>query len=92
MLLEVWTASLHTCSCEQELLNSYVDVSLPLAKRRAELRDYGFECRCAKCEREAVAEAAAGSSRPPQLPASPAAPPPPQPQVRRPEPLPRSDT
>ena len=86
MLLEVWTASLHTCSCEQELLNSYVDVSLPLAKRRAELRDYGFECRCAKREREAAAD----SSRPPPLPASPAAPP--QPQVRRPEPLPRSDT
>jgi len=62
----------------EELLNSYVDVSLPLAKRRAELRDYGFECRCAKCEREAAAD----SSRPPPLPASPAAPP--QPQVHRP--------
>ena len=36
----------------EELCNAYVDVSLPVRRRRRELREYGFECTCARCERE----------------------------------------
>jgi hypothetical protein len=36
----------------EELCNAYVDVSLPLRRRRRELREYGFECMCARCIRE----------------------------------------
>ena len=48
-------------SAGEELCNPYIDVSLPLAARRRELREYGFECRCAKCVRE---EAAASGGKP----------------------------
>ncbi len=42
--------------CEgEELCNAYVDVELPFAQRRRELAEYGFECRCGKCVREAAA-------------------------------------
>ena len=41
----------------EELCNSYVDVSLPLKKRRRELREYGFDCDCPRCERELAAAA-----------------------------------
>ena len=40
-----------------ELCNAYVDVGLPLRRRRRELREYGFECMCARCLREAAAAA-----------------------------------
>lgn len=36
----------------EELCNAYVDISLPVRRRRRELREYGFECDCARCERE----------------------------------------
>jgi len=36
----------------EELCNSYVDTSLPVKRRRRELREYGFECDCPKCVRE----------------------------------------
>ena len=38
----------------EELCNSYVDVTLPYKKRQRELREYGFECVCARCVREAA--------------------------------------
>ena len=38
-----------------ELCNPYVDVTLPLRRRRRELREYGFECDCARCVRELAA-------------------------------------
>ena len=40
----------------EELCNAYVDISLPVRRRRRELREYGFECDCARCVRE-LAEA-----------------------------------
>ena len=36
----------------EELCNAYVDVSLPLRRRRRELREYGFECDCPRCVQE----------------------------------------
>ena len=39
----------------EELCNAYVDISLPLRRRRRELREYGFECMCPRCVREAAA-------------------------------------
>ena len=36
----------------EELCNAYVDVSLPVRRRRRELREYGFECTCPRCVRE----------------------------------------
>ena len=36
----------------EELCNAYVDIGLPVRRRRRELREYGFECDCARCERE----------------------------------------
>ena len=36
----------------EELCNSYVDTSLPLRRRRRELKEYGFECVCDRCLRE----------------------------------------
>ena len=36
----------------EELCNTYVDVTLPVRRRRRELREYGFECDCARCVRE----------------------------------------
>ena len=38
-----------------ELCNAYVDTSLPVRRRRRELREYGFECVCPRCVREAAA-------------------------------------
>ena len=32
-----------------------VDISLPVRRRRRELREYGFECDCARCVRELAA-------------------------------------
>ncbi|PNH04170.1 Histone-lysine N-methyltransferase ATXR2 [Tetrabaena socialis] len=37
-----------------EVLLSYIDVSLPYKQRQAELRDYGFVCRCGRCAAEAA--------------------------------------
>ena len=34
----------------QELLQSYVDSAMAPARRQQALADYGFECRCSKCE------------------------------------------
>ena len=42
----------------EELTMCYVDESADVAARRAELRDYGFECACARCAREAQGGAA----------------------------------
>jgi hypothetical protein len=42
----------------EELTMCYVDESADVAARRAELRDYGFECACARCVREAQGGAA----------------------------------
>ena len=39
----------------EELCNAYVDISLPVRRRRRELREYGFECDCPRCERELAA-------------------------------------
>ena len=44
-------------SAGEELCNPYIDVSLPLAARRRELREYGFVCVCARCVREAAGAA-----------------------------------
>ena len=41
----------------EELCNSYVDTLLPLRRRRRELREYGFDCDCPRCERELAAAA-----------------------------------
>ena len=41
----------------EELTMCYVDESADVATRRAELRDYGFECACARCAREAQGRA-----------------------------------
>lgn len=41
----------------EELCNSYVDISLPLRRRRRELREYGFDCTCERCVRELAAAA-----------------------------------
>ena len=49
----------------EELCNSYVDVTLPLRRRRRELREYGFECDCARCARELAAAAAEKAARGP---------------------------
>ena len=38
----------------EELCNAYVDISLPVRRRRRELREYGFECMCERCVREAA--------------------------------------
>ncbi len=43
----------------EEVTLSYIDESLPYKQRQAELRDYGFVCRCDKC----VADAAAARAR-----------------------------
>ena len=42
----------------EELTMCYVDESADVAARRAELWDYGFECACARCVREAAGGAA----------------------------------
>ena len=42
----------------EELTMCYVDESADVAARRAELRDYGFECACTRCVREAQGGAA----------------------------------
>jgi hypothetical protein len=47
-----------------ELCNAYIDVELPLAARRRELREYGFVCVCARCVREAAAGAATEEEEP----------------------------
>ena len=48
----------------EELCNTYVDVSLPVRRRRRELREYGFECDCQRCVRElAAAEAKKGEKK-----------------------------
>lgn len=39
----------------EELCNAYVDIALPVRRRRRELREYGFECDCARCMRELAA-------------------------------------
>jgi hypothetical protein len=41
----------------EELCNSYVDVAQTYKRRQRELREYGFECRCTRCVREAAAAA-----------------------------------
>lgn len=46
----------------EELCNAYIDGSLPLEQRHRELLEYGFECRCAKCVREAAADSRGPSS------------------------------
>lgn len=38
----------------EELTMCYVDEGMDVRARRAELLDYGFECGCARCEREAA--------------------------------------
>ena len=38
----------------EELTMCYVDEGGDVATRRAELRDYGFECACERCVREAA--------------------------------------
>ena len=39
-------------SAGEELTMCYVDENADVKTRRAELADYGFTCRCAKCERQ----------------------------------------
>ncbi|KAG2493087.1 hypothetical protein HYH03_008750 [Edaphochlamys debaryana] len=39
----------------EEITLSYIDVSLSYRERQAELRDYGFVCRCERCKAEATA-------------------------------------
>lgn len=46
-------------AADEELCNAYIDVNLPLAARQLELKEYGFVCCCAKCEREKPAASAA---------------------------------
>jgi hypothetical protein len=41
----------------EELTMCYVDESMDVKERRAELRDYGFECACERCAREAEGRA-----------------------------------
>lgn len=36
----------------EELVQSYIDQSLPKDKRQKALRDYGFQCQCHKCASE----------------------------------------
>ncbi|KAI4319843.1 hypothetical protein MLD38_033395 [Melastoma candidum] len=36
----------------EEITISYIDESLPFEERRAALPDYGFTCRCSKCQEE----------------------------------------
>ncbi|GLC67842.1 hypothetical protein PLESTF_000613200 [Pleodorina starrii] len=43
----------------EEITLSYIDVSLPYKDRQADLRDYGFVCRCQRC----VADAAAARAK-----------------------------
>ncbi|GIL65835.1 hypothetical protein Vafri_19475 [Volvox africanus] len=38
----------------EEITVSYIDLSLPYKERQADLRDYGFVCRCARCVAEAA--------------------------------------
>lgn len=38
----------------EELVQSYVEQSLPLAERQKQLREYGFVCACPKCKQEAA--------------------------------------
>lgn len=46
----------------EELTITYVDPSLPVALRRRRLLEWGFgECECARCVREAGAEAERGA-------------------------------
>jgi hypothetical protein len=39
----------------EEVTISYIDEELPLGERKAALADYGFVCRCARCEKERAA-------------------------------------
>ncbi|GLI60574.1 hypothetical protein VaNZ11_002733 [Volvox africanus] len=38
----------------EEITVSYIDLSLPYKERQADLRDYGFVCRCVRCVAEAA--------------------------------------
>jgi hypothetical protein len=38
----------------EEVTVSYIEEQAPLRRRQEALRDYGFACRCARCERERV--------------------------------------
>ena len=52
----------------------YVDEGGDVATRRAELRDYGFECACERCVREAAGRQPRGSrvaGKRPELPLEP---------------------
>ena len=43
----------------EEITISYIDEGQPLDERRADLADYGFQCRCARCT---AGEAAGGTT------------------------------
>lgn len=50
----------------EEITLSYIDVSLPYKRRQAELRDYGFVCKCERCTADlaaARAKKAAGGGK-----------------------------
>jgi hypothetical protein len=52
--------ALRDLAAGEELCINYVDVENELPLRRADLRHYGFECRCGKCRSEGGAASAAG--------------------------------
>jgi hypothetical protein len=47
--------SIREIHADEELLQSYIDQSLPVKQRRQSLLDYGFHCTCHRCLKEETA-------------------------------------
>lgn len=52
---QVVLLALRSIPAGEEVCISYIDEELPVGERKAALVDYGFVCRCAKCERDRAA-------------------------------------
>ncbi|GKZ00957.1 hypothetical protein MPSEU_001047200 [Mayamaea pseudoterrestris] len=54
--LTAFAVALKPIEANEELTISYIDKSEPLATRQESLANYGFSCRCTKCEAETLGE------------------------------------
>ena len=49
---QAWLLAYRDIKAGEELFISYVDDELDYDDRQFDLRTYGFQCKCTKCERE----------------------------------------
>jgi hypothetical protein len=52
---QVVMLALRSITAGEEVCISYIDEELPVGERKAALLDYGFVCRCGRCERDRAA-------------------------------------